>query len=223
MGLFANERAVEREGMIRRQLIDRGIDDPQILDAFRAVPRENFIGREHRALAYGDHPLPIEAEQTISQPYIVALMIQAAGVKPGDRVLEVGAGSGYAAAVISRIAAKVVAIERQPALVPIARERMDRLGYSNVEIIEADGTLGCPAEAPFDAILAAASGSHVPQPLIDQLAPGGRIVMPLGDPSRVQQLVKATRQPDGNLEREDLGAVRFVPLIGAEGWSDAGA
>jgi protein-L-isoaspartate(D-aspartate) O-methyltransferase len=222
MGLFANERAVEREAMIRRQLIDRGIDDLRILDAFRAVPRENFIGREHRALAYGDHPLPIEAEQTISQPYIVALMIQAAEVRPGDTVLEVGAGSGYAAAVISRIAAKVVAIERQAELVPIARERMDRLGYSNVEIAEGDGSLGCPDEAPFDAILAAASGSHVPKPLMDQLAPGGRIVMPLGDPGSVQQLVKATRQPDGNIKREDLGAVRFVPLIGAEGWSDAG-
>lgn len=223
MGLFANERAVEREAMIRRQLIERGIDEPHILDAFRAVPRENFIGREYHALAYGDHPLPIEAEQTISQPYIVALMIQAAEVKTGDRVLEVGAGSGYAAAVIGRIAARVVAIERQSELVPIARERMEGLGYSNVEIIEGDGSLGCPTEAPFDAIIAAASGSHVPQPLMDQLAPGGRIVMPLGHPGSVQQLVKATKQPDGNIKREDLGAVRFVPLIGAEGWSDAGA
>jgi protein-L-isoaspartate(D-aspartate) O-methyltransferase len=222
MALFANDRAVEREAMIRRQLIERGIDEPRILEAFRAVPREEFIGREYRALAYGDHPLPIEAEQTISQPYIVALMIQAAGVKPGDRVLEVGAGSGYAAAVIGRIAAHVVAIERQAELVPIARERMNRLGIRNVEIVEGDGSLGWPGEAPFDAILAAASGSHVPQALMDQLAPGGRIVMPLGDPGTVQQLVKATKQPDGNIKREDLGAVRFVPLIGAEGYSDAG-
>jgi protein-L-isoaspartate(D-aspartate) O-methyltransferase len=222
MALFANDRAVEREAMIRRQLIERGIDEPRILEAFRAVPREEFIGREYRALAYGDHPLPIEAEQTISQPYIVALMIQAAGVKPGDRVLEVGAGSGYAAAVIGRIAAHVVAIERQAELVPIAHERMNRLGIRNVEIVEGDGSLGWPGEAPFDAILAAASGSHVPQALMDQLAPGGRIVMPLGDPGTVQQLVKATKQPDGNIKREDLGAVRFVPLIGAEGYSDAG-
>jgi protein-L-isoaspartate(D-aspartate) O-methyltransferase len=222
MALFANDRAVEREAMIRRQLIERGIVEPRIIDAFRAIPREEFIGREYREFAYGDHPLPIEAEQTISQPYIVALMIQAAGIQPGDRVLEVGAGSGYAAAVIGRIAGHVVTIERQAELVPIARERMNRLGIRNVEIVEGDGSLGCPGEAPFDAILAAASGSHVPPPLMDQLAPGGRIVMPLGDPGSVQQLVKATKQPDGNIKREDLGAVRFVPLIGAEGYSDAG-
>lgn len=222
MALFSDDRAVEREAMIRRQLIARGIDDPQILDAFRAIPREEFISREYRELAYGDHPLPIEAEQTISQPYIVALMIEAADIKSGDRVLEVGAGSGYAAAVIGQIAAHVVAVERQAELVRIARERMNRLGIRNVEIVEGDGSLGWPDEAPFDAILAAASGSHVPQPLKDQLAPRGRIVMPLGDPGTVQKLVRATKQADGNISQEDLGAVRFVPLIGEEGYSDAG-
>ena len=222
MALFANDRAVEREAMIGRQLKQRGIDEAHILDAFRAVPREEFVSRDYRSLAYSDQPLPIEAEQTISQPYIVALMIEAAEVGHGDTVLEVGAGSGYAAAVISRIAKRVVAVERQGELVPLARERMDRLGYRNVEIVEGDGTLGWPDAAPFDAILAAASGSHLPQPLMDQLAPGGRIVMPLGEPGSVQQLVKATKQPDGNIRREDLGAVRFVPLIGEEGWSDAG-
>jgi protein-L-isoaspartate(D-aspartate) O-methyltransferase len=214
--------SAERDEMIERQLRRRGISDSHILKAFRDVPREAFVSPEIAHLAYGDHPLPIEAEQTISQPYIVALMIQATDVKPGDRVLEIGAGSGYAAAVIGRIAAHVVAIERQAELVAIARERMNRLGIRNVEIVEGDGSLGCPGEAPFDAILAAASGSHVPEPLMDQLAPGGRIVMPLGDPGSVQQLVKATKQPDGNIKREDLGAVRFVPLIGAEGYSDAG-
>jgi protein-L-isoaspartate(D-aspartate) O-methyltransferase len=214
--------STERDEMIERQLRRRGISDSHILKAFRDVPREAFVSPEIAHLAYGDHPLPIEAEQTISQPYIVALMIQAAGIRPGDRVLEVGAGSGYAAAVIGRIAGHVVTIERQAELVPIARERMNRLGIRNVEIVEGDGSLGCPGEAPFDAILAAASGSHVPEPLMDQLAPGGRIVMPLGDPGSVQQLVKATKQPDGNIKREDLGAVRFVPLIGAEGYSDAG-
>jgi protein-L-isoaspartate(D-aspartate) O-methyltransferase len=148
-------------------------------------------------------------------------MIQAAGIGQGDHVLEVGAGSGYAAAVISRIATKVIAIERQHDLVDVARERLGRLGYDNVEIVEGDGTKGCPDHAPFDAILAAASGSHVPRPLIEQLAPNGRIVMPVGDPGWVQELVKVTKQEDGILKQENLGGVRFVPLIGEEGWSDA--
>jgi protein-L-isoaspartate(D-aspartate) O-methyltransferase len=148
-------------------------------------------------------------------------MIQAAEIATGDHVLEVGAGSGYAAAVIGRIAARVVAVERQPDLVTVARGRIERLGYSNVEIVKGDGTRGWPDEAPYDAILAAASGSHVPQPLVDQLAPGGRLVMPLGAPDAVQQLVRATRRSDGSVARESLGAVRFVPLIGEEGWSDA--
>ena len=211
----------EREAMVERQLRRRGIDEKAIIDAFLAVPRESFVSPEYAHLAYGDHPLPIEAGQTISQPYIVALMIQAAGIGQGDHVLEVGAGSGYAAAVISRIATKVIAIERQHDLVDVARERLGRLGYDNVEIVEGDGTKGCPDHAPFDAILAAASGSHVPRPLIEQLAPNGRIVMPVGDPGWVQELVKVTKQEDGILKQENLGGVRFVPLIGEEGWSDA--
>jgi len=211
----------EREAMVERQLRRRGISEPAILDAFRAVPREKFISDEYAHLAYGDHPLPIEASQTISQPYIVALMIQAAAIKRGDKVLEVGAGSGYAAAVISRIAGKVIAIERQHDLVELARERLKRLGYDNVEIVEGDGTRGCPDEAPFDAILAAASGSHVPQALIGQTAPDGRIVMPVGEPGWVQELIKVTKQEDGILRQENLGEVRFVPLIGEEGWKDA--
>ena len=213
--------ASQREAMVDRQLRRRGIVEQPILEAFLAVPREAFVSADQGHLAYGDHPLPIEAGQTISQPYIVALMIQAAGTGPGAKVLEVGAGSGYAAAVISRIAAQVVAIERQHQLVEIARRRMERLGYDNVEIVEGDGTRGWPAAAPYDAILAAASGSHVPRPLIDQLAPGGSIVMPIGDPGLVQHLVKVTRKQDGGLEQSDLGGVRFVPLIGEEGWHDA--
>jgi protein-L-isoaspartate(D-aspartate) O-methyltransferase len=211
--------ASEREAMVERQLRRRGITERHILDAFRAVPREAFVSAEHAHLAYGDHPLPIEAGQTISQPYIVALMIQAAGIKAGDRVLEVGAGSGYAAAVIGRIAARVIGVERQPALVEIAQERMRRLGYDNVQIFEGDGTRGWAAAAPYAAILAAASGSHVPKTLIDQLAPGGSIVMPIGDVDRVQMLVKVTKAQDRSLEQSNLGEVRFVPLIGAEGWS----
>jgi protein-L-isoaspartate(D-aspartate) O-methyltransferase len=211
--------AAEREAMVERQLRRRGITEPHILDAFREVPREAFVSAKHAHSVYGDHPLPIEAGQTISQPYIVALMIQAAGIKPGDVVLEVGSGSGYAAAVISRIAARVVGIERQHALVEVARERMARLGYDNVEIVEGDGTKGWPDGALYDAILAA--GSHIPTPLIDQLKIGGSIVMPVGSPGWAQNLVKATKREDGTIDQSDLGGVRFVPLIGEEGWKDA--
>jgi len=211
----------EREAMVEQQLKRRGIREQPILDAFLAVPREAFVSDAHAHLAYGDHPLPIEANQTISQPYIVALMIQAAEIGPGDAVLEVGAGSGYAAALIGRIAAQVIAIERQPELVEVARERLRRLGCGNVEVIEGDGTKGCAEHAPFDAILAAASGSHVPEALIAQLAPGGRLVMPIGDPGGIQELIKVTKQSDGILKQENLGGVRFVPLIGEDGWREA--
>ena len=209
-----------REAMVEAQLRRRGIIEPHILDAFRAVPREQFVADDVAHLAYGDHPLPIEAGQTISQPYIVALMIQAAAIEPGDKVLEVGAGSGYAAAVISRIAERVIGIERQHELVEVARERLGRLGYDNVAIVEGDGTKGCPDEAPFDAILTAASGSHVPNTLVEQLTPGGRLVMPIGEAGGAQTLVKTTKRSDGSLQQSDLGGVRFVPLIGEEGWKD---
>ena len=218
MALTMTDFTREREQMVERQLRRRGIREQHILDAFLAVPREAFVGEDYAHLAYGDHPLPIEAGQTISQPYIVALMIQAAAIGPDDTVLEVGAGSGYAAAVISRIAAKVIGIERQHELVAVASERLRRLGYDNVEIVEADGTTGWRDAAPYDSILAAASGSHVPRPLVEQLAPNGRIVMPVGDPHSVQDLIKVTKQEDGILKQENLGAVRFVPLIGEEGW-----
>lgn len=221
MAQTMTELAAEREAMIDRQLRRRGIGERLILDAFLEVPREEFVTAEYANLAYGDHPLPIEAGQTISQPYIVALMIQAAGIGLRDKVLEVGAGSGYAAAVISRIAGKVIGIERQHDLAEVARERLARLGYDNVEIVEGDGTKGWPDEAPYDSILAAASGSHVPESLLAQLAPGGRIVMPLGNPGSVQELVKATKREDGIVRQENLGGVRFVPLIGEEGWKDA--
>jgi protein-L-isoaspartate(D-aspartate) O-methyltransferase len=213
--------ASQREAMVERQLRRRGIAEPDILEAFRAVPREAFVSAEFAHLAYGDHPLPIEADQTISQPYIVGLMIEAAAIKAGETVLEIGSGSGYAAAVISRIADRVIGIERQHDLVEVARERLRRLGYDNVEIIEGDGTKGWPDGAPYDAILAAASGSHVPEPLLAQVAPGGRIVMPVGEPGWVQELVKATKGPGGKLIHENLGGVRFVPLIGEEGWKNA--
>ena len=213
--------AAEREAMIERQIKGRGITDTTILDAFRAVPREAFVGANYAHLAYGDHPLPIDAGQTISQPYIVALMIEAAQIGPGDSVLEVGAGSGYAAAVMSRIAAQVVGIERQSDLVSITAERLRRLGFDNVRIVEGDGTRGWARGAPYDAILAAASGSHVPDSLVGQLKTGGRLVMPIGDPGGPQHLVRIVKQADRSLARSNLGAVRFVPLIGEEGWPSA--
>lgn len=211
--------ATLRERMIDRQIAARGLDDPTLLAAFRTVPREDFIGGDYADCAYQDSPLPIESGQTISQPYIVALTIDAAGIKTGDKVLEVGAGSGYAAAVISRIAGEVIAIERHHELVELARTRMRQLGYGNVTVVEGDGTLGWPEEAPYDAIVAAASGSHVPQSWIAQLRPDGRIVMPIGQPHAIQSLVKVTKDEDGTLHREDLGGVRFVPLIGQEGFA----
>lgn len=210
----------ERETMVEQQLRRRGITEPAILDAFRSVPREAFVSGDVAHLAYADHPLPIEAGQTISQPYIVALTIQAAAIGPGDKVLEVGSGSGYAAAVISRIAGRVIGIERQPELVAVARERLARLRFDNVEIVSGDGTRGWAQEAPYDAIVAAASGSHVPKSLLDQLAPNGRIIIPIGEPGGVQKLVKVTKRLDGSLKQSDLGDVRFVPLIGEEGWTD---
>jgi protein-L-isoaspartate(D-aspartate) O-methyltransferase len=212
--------ATLRERMVDRQIAARGLDDPALLAAFRAVPREDFVSGDYADYAYQDSPLPIESGQTISQPYIVALTIFAAGIKPGDRVLEVGAGSGYAAAVIGQIASEVIAVERHHELVGLAQLRMRRLGYGNVRVVEGDGTLGWPKEAPFDAIVAAASGSHVPQIWIEQLKPGGRIVMPLGGVHEVQTLVKFTKLEDGSLTYEDLGGVRFVPLIGAEGFRE---
>jgi protein-L-isoaspartate(D-aspartate) O-methyltransferase len=210
--------ATLRERMIDQQIAARGLDDPKLLAAFRAVPREDFISGDYADYAYQDSPLPIESGQTISQPYIVALTIDAAGIKPGDKVLEVGAGSGYAAAVIGQIAAQVIAVERHHELVEIAQKRMRQLAYPNVRIVEGDGTLGWPEEAPYDAIVAAASGSHVPQSWIAQLKAGGRIVMPIGGPHEAQSLVKVTKEEDGTLRREDLGGVRFVPLIGEQGF-----
>jgi protein-L-isoaspartate(D-aspartate) O-methyltransferase len=221
MATTMTDYTAEREAMVERQLRRRGITEPEILDAFRAVPRAKFISDDYAHLAYGDHPLPIEANQTISQPYIVGLMIQAAGIRLGDKVLEIGAGSGYAAAVISRIAGRVIGIERQHDLVEVARERLNLLGFDNVEFVEGDGTKGCSDHAPFDAILAAASGSHVPRPLVEQLAPDGCIVMPVGEPGWVQELVKVTKQEDGILKQQTLGGVRYVPLIGEEGWKNA--
>lgn len=212
--------AALREAMVERQIAGRGLNDVPLLAAMRDVPRELFVAEEIRDFAYEDGPLPIEAGQTISQPYIVALMIHAAGVAPGSRVLEIGAGSGYAAAVLSRIAGEVIAIERHGALADLAAARMARLGYRNVQIISGDGSAGWPDSAPYDAILAAASGRHVPDVLRRQLKIGGALVMPLGAPGEMQSLIRLSRQGEEEWVQEDLGPVRFVPLIGEEGWRE---
>ena len=211
----------EREAMVARQIVGRGIQSRRLIEAMREVPRHEFVPEHLAAMAYEDSPLPIEADQTISQPYIVALMIEAAEVGSGEKVLEIGAGSGYAAAVMGRIAARVVAIERHGELAERARERMERLGYDNVEIIHGDGSAGWPAEAPYQAIVAAASGSHVPEALMRQLSVGGTLVMPIGEPAAVQKLIKVRRVREEEFEQKDLGPVRFVPLIGEHGWRDS--
>jgi protein-L-isoaspartate(D-aspartate) O-methyltransferase len=202
-----------RERMVERHIAGRGLTDPALLAAFRAVPREIFVGRADAASAYEDGPLPIPAEQTISQPYIVALMIHLARVRPGDRVLEVGAGSGYAAAVMSRIAGSVVAVERHRELASLAAERIERLGYDNVRILHGDGAPGMPEAAPFDAIILSAAAPEVPPALPGQLRRGAALVMPLGGPQDVQHLVRIVRRDEGGFDREELGAVRFVPLV----------
>ncbi len=209
-----------RERMVERQLKARGIGDGHVLAAMREVPREAFVPEAMAEFAYEDGPLPIGEDQTISQPYIVALMIEAADVSPSDKVLEVGAGSGYAAAVMSRIADRVFAIERHETLVASARRRVADLGYGNLTIIAGDGSGGLPAEAPFDAILVAAGGDKVPEPLKRQLAVGGRLVVPVGGET-TQALLCITRTADDEWTEDDLGGVRFVPLIGAHGrWED---
>jgi protein-L-isoaspartate(D-aspartate) O-methyltransferase len=212
--------ASAREQMVRRQIEGRGLAHPRLLAAMREVPREAFVPDHLAAVAHDDMPLPIEAGQTISQPYIVALMIDAAAIGPKCKVLEIGAGSGYAAAVMGRIAQEVIAVERHATLVRLAAQRMEQLGYDNVRILEGDGSAGLPEEAPFDAILAAASGSHVPDALKRQLAVGGTLVMPVGAPGAVQSLVKVTRSGEDRFTSLDLGAVRFVPLIGEEAWNE---
>jgi protein-L-isoaspartate(D-aspartate) O-methyltransferase len=208
-----------RERMVDAQLARGGIRDRYVLKAMRRVPREAFVAPGLEEFAYEDAPLPIAEEQTISQPYIVALMIAAACVRPGDRVLEVGAGSGYAAAVLSQIANTVFAIERHATLALAARQRLRRLGYDNVEVRAGDGTLGWPEAAPFDAILVSAGGPTVPEKLKQQLAIGGRLLIPVGT-AEGQDLLKITRTGEAAFAEEKLGPVMFVPLIGEVGWPE---
>ncbi len=211
-----------RREMVDRQIAARDVRDERVLEALRTVPREAFVPERLAEFAYDDTPLPIGEEQTISQPFVVALMAEALEIRPGDKVLEIGAGSGYAAAVLSRLAREVWTVERHPSLAREARERMARLGYRNVHVLHGDGTLGWPEHAPYDAIVVAAGGPEVPPALLDQLAAGGRLVIPIGPDLRTQNLVRVRRRADGSVVREDLGGVRFVPLIGAQGWPEEG-
>jgi protein-L-isoaspartate(D-aspartate) O-methyltransferase len=207
----------QRARMVDRQIAARGVRDPAVLAAMRSVPRERFLPAHLEEFAYQDSPLPIEQGQTISQPFIVALMAEALQLDAGDRVLEIGTGSGYAAAVLARVAREVYTVERHGELAESARIRLGELGFDTVSVRHGDGTLGWPEHAPYDAIVVAAGGPRVPEALLAQLAPGGRLVIPIGE-EKAQELVRVTRRADGTFEREDLGAVRFVPLIGAEGW-----
>jgi protein-L-isoaspartate(D-aspartate) O-methyltransferase len=215
-----DDRLAERLRMVREQVESRGIRDPRVIHAMNEVPREAFLPEDAAEFAYQDSPLPIAEGQTISQPYIVALMTAALEIDPDDRVLEIGTGSGYAAAVLSRIAAEVYTVERHGALADDARRALDSLGYDNVHVLHGDGTLGWPDHAPYDAIVVAAGGPEVPPALIEQLAVGGRLVIPIGPTPRLQELVRVTRVSADEVVREELGGVRFVPLVGAAGWNE---
>lgn len=207
-----------KELMIREHLVGRGIGDPRVLSAMREVPRESFLLDDMQAFAYDDSPLPIAAGQTISQPYMVAFMIEALQLEGNERVLEVGTGSGYAAAVLSRCAAQVYTVERIAVLAQSARSRLEELGYANVTVHLGDGTLGWREQAPFEGIVVTAGAPEVPGALLQQLALGGRLVIPVGATQHLQNLVRVARVGEDEYRREALGPVRFVPLIGEQGW-----
>ncbi len=208
-----------RDRMVREQITGRGVRDARVLDAMRKVAREAFVPENLRDVAYEDTALPIGQDQTISQPYLVASMTEALGLRGGENVLEIGTGSGYAAAVLAHIAGLVHTVERIPELAERARDTLRRLGYRTVHVIEGDGSRGCAVAAPYDAIIVTAEGPRVPPSLRAQLKPGGRLVMPVSEGRRRQFLVRLTRQAGDHETLEKLYPVYFVPLIGAEGWS----
>jgi protein-L-isoaspartate(D-aspartate) O-methyltransferase len=211
------DAAALREAMVRDQLIARGIRDARVLAAFRKVERERFIPDVAPDLAYEDHPISIGCSQTISQPYIVARMLECLALKPKDRALEIGTGSGYQTALLAELCREVVSIERIPELAEAARAQLREMGYANVEMVVADGTLGWPEQAPYDAIVVSAAAPHVPQPLLDQLAEGGRMVIPVGGMSG-QNLCLVQRKGRSIKMKSICGCV-FVRLIGKEGWA----
>jgi protein-L-isoaspartate(D-aspartate) O-methyltransferase len=215
---FPTEKALEtaRHNMVRQQLEDHGIHDQRVLAAMRKVPRHRFVPSNHIARAYEDGPLPIAEGQTISQPYIVALMTQTLAPQPHERLLEVGAGSGYQAAILAELSLRVTAIERFESLALKARQRLAKLGYENISLQVGDGTLGYPPDAPYDGILVAAVGPRIPPPLLEQLADGGRLIMPV-EHGKIQTLMRIRREGTAYHE-EALIEVRFVPLIGQYGY-----
>jgi protein-L-isoaspartate(D-aspartate) O-methyltransferase len=208
-----------RAELVRRDLHASGVRSPRVLAALGRVRRELFVPRALAKYAYEDRPLPIGAGQTISQPSIVAIMLEALDLSPDDRVLEVGTGSGYAAAVLAELASEVYTIEWHRRLAREAAARLAAAGYSRVRVRQGDGTLGWPSAAPFDAILVSAGGPRVPRALLKQLAPGGRLVIPVGPSRELQQLLRVSRDGTGAFAEQELGDVVFVPLAGAEGWS----
>jgi len=205
-----------RDQMVETQIAARGISDERVLSAMRRIPRHIFVPEVARGAAYGDYPLPIGHGQTISQPYIVAMMTALLQIRPDDRVLEIGTGSGYQAAILGLLAKEVISIERIPEVARLARENLSISGISTVRVIVRDGTLGYPDKAPYDGVLITAATPSVPSPLIDQLAEGGRLVAPVGSRD-LQELIRLTRTEKGLL-REFFGGVVFVPLLGEHGW-----
>lgn len=212
MARSADRQEEQRLAMVRRQIEGRRVRDPRVLEAMRSVPRHRFVPRSAAGAAYEDHPLPIGVGQTISQPYIVALMAEAAEVMPGDRVLEVGTGSGYGAAVLAELAASVVTVERHRKLADSSARVLGELGYANTTVVCADGSRGHPPGAPYNAVLVTAAAAAVPQALIDQLADGGRLVIPVGPPALPQDLTLIRRVGDKTTS-ERFCPVRFVPLV----------
>jgi protein-L-isoaspartate(D-aspartate) O-methyltransferase len=207
-----------RREMVTRQIRNRGVHSPRVIHAMQSVERHLFVPSEHKSRAYADEPLPIGEGQTISQPFMVAAMADALSLDGHERVLEIGAGSGYQAAVISLLAREVIAVEAQPQLAASARERLARLGYHNVRVEEGDGSLGWPPSAPYDAILVTAAAPAVPPPLLKQLAEGGRLVIPVGSADQ-QELFRIIKR-EGATTQQSLYACRFVPLLGRHGWRE---
>jgi protein-L-isoaspartate(D-aspartate) O-methyltransferase len=207
-----------RDRMVETQLISRGISDSRVLEAMRKVPRHLFVEEALKEQAYSDFPLPIGEKQTISQPYIVALMTESLGLKGHEKILEIGTGSGYQAAILAELADRVFSIERFPGLAYRANQVLQKQGYQNIIIRVADGSLGWPDEAPFDGIMATAGTPKIPQSLIDQLGMDGRLVLPVGD-RLSQELILVERVPEG-IKKSNLGGVRFVDLVGKGGWEE---